>query len=472
MTIGPAPTDAQGSSPASPTEDDAATSQPRRSQLPLYALAVVALLAGLGVGRFVTAGEPDPSGPVTAAVTPVASGDSLEARVSRLEEAVEADPEDAASWQALGLAYVKQAQETADPSFYDLAERALGRAEKLAPEDPRTLLGQGRLALARHDFGKARRLGQQARDLAPYDAAVLGVLVDANVELGRYERAADRLEEMLDLEPGLPALSRVSYLRELHGDLPGAVDAMQQAEAAGPDAGFEASLVTALLGDLRLKQGDVDAAERAYQRALARSSDQLAAEVGLARVEAIRGDLVAATTRLEELVDRNPRPDAAILLGSLQSLEGREEEAARTDELVRTIVRLQQDAGQSVDLELAVFEADRGDPARAVELARAAYEARPDNVFAADALAWALFADGQPGKAAARMDEALRLDPAAPLLRYHAAEVYAAADQLDRAREQLRAAFSTTPWFSLRHQDDAEALADELGVDTPAEWDR
>ena len=39
-------------------------------------------------------------------------------------------------------------------------------------------------------------------------------------------------------------------------------------------------------------------------------------------------------------------------------------------DLVRTIARLQEDSGQVVDLEMARFEADYGDTARALSLAR------------------------------------------------------------------------------------------------------
>ena len=51
--------------------------------------------------------------------------------------------------------------------------------------------------------------------------------------LGQYEEAAFDLQRLLDLKPALPALSRTSYLRELHGDLRGAEEAMIQALTAG-----------------------------------------------------------------------------------------------------------------------------------------------------------------------------------------------------------------------------------------------
>ena len=50
-------------------------------------------------------------------------------------------------------------------------------------------------------------------------------------------------------------------------------------------------------------------------------------------------------------------------------------------------------------MELALFEADHGDPARAVAMARAAYSRRP-TIHAADAPAWALHRAGHDAAAA------------------------------------------------------------------------
>ena len=53
---------------------------------------------------------------------------------------------------------------------------------------------------------------------------VLGIMGDAQTELGRYDQALATVQRMVDLRPDLASYSRVSYQRELHGDLPGAGD--------------------------------------------------------------------------------------------------------------------------------------------------------------------------------------------------------------------------------------------------------
>jgi len=429
-------------------------------------VAVIALLAGLAIGRFVS------YGPAASTVAPPRTAPTVEARVAALEQAVESTPADVRSWQALGIAYTQRAFEVGDPAFYDLAARALDRARQLDPEDARTELGLGNLALVLHDFAGARRHAEQARQRQPGSADVLGVLVDAEVELGDYEAAGAHLQDMLDVRPGLPALARTSYLRELHGDLPGAVEAMQRAEAAGPDASFDTAVVAALLGDLHFTRGAPAEAEGAYRRALDASPGLVPAEVGLARVEVARGDTAAAVDRLTAVVDRFPQPDAVILLGDVLAAAGDHEQAQQQYAVVRAIARLQEDAGQNVDLELAVFEADRADdPERALALANRAHAARPDNVYAADALAWALLRAGRADEAVAPMKHALRLSTADPLVRFHAAEVFAATGRDDRARDELTAVLDRNPWFSVSHRDRAAELAGQLGLPLPTGWD-
>ncbi|MBW3645728.1 MAG: tetratricopeptide repeat protein, partial [Actinobacteria bacterium] len=262
----------------------------------------MAIVAGVAIGRFITADAPATLGPAPAV-------QSVDDNIVALERRVDADPDDAAAWQGLGVAYLQRAANIGDPSYYGLAEDALDRAAELAPDDPTTLIGQGQLALALHQFPEALQLGTRATQALPASADALAVLVDAQVEMGLYDEAEASLRRMLDLRPGLPALARASYLRELHGDVPGAIEAMTRAEAAGsrPD---DVANVAALLGDLHFLEGDVDAAAAAFDRALQASPQLVNAAVGKARVLAARGDLEQAVTVLEATVERFPAPDA------------------------------------------------------------------------------------------------------------------------------------------------------------------
>ena len=96
---------------------------------------------------------------------------------------------------------------------------------------------------------------------------------------------------------------------------------------------------------------------------------------------------------MERLVERLPLPEYVIALGEAELAAGKP--AQRTFALVSAQRRLLDAAGVDTDVELAVFEADHGDPDTAVELARGGYQAAP-SARAADALGWALTRAGKP----------------------------------------------------------------------------
>jgi tetratricopeptide (TPR) repeat protein len=446
-----------------PTATRTVTARARRG--PAVLLAVAAVVLGVAAGRFVLY-RPDGAAP---GVAGRGGPPSPEQRVEQLEAAARRTPDDVQTLQSLGAAYVQLVAAGGDVSLYNAAEAVLDRAAERAPGDPRVLLTQGYLALARHDFALARDLGSQARAIDAFDPDALAVLVDAGVELGRYDEAAVYLQTMLDLRPGLAAYSRVSYLRELHGDVIGARRAFAQAETAGTDR-YDLATVAVLRGKLALNHGDVDEASARFAQARGHVETPAGVEAGEARVLAARGNVEGAIAVLERAVEERPTAEVAILQGDLLRLEGRQADARRADEVVRDLARRERAAGADVDMEMALFEADRGHPARALALARAAHTRKPDNVTANIALAWALRATGAPESALPYVERALRLGTRDGLLHFRAAAVLADTGQNDRARAELATAFEINPRFSFGHQQQARELAVRLGVPVGATY--
>src|SRR5207247_8470198 len=146
----------------------------------------------------------------------------------------------------LAAAYLQKVRETADTTYYTRADLALRRALATRPDDAGALTERGALELSRHDFRAALADARRVRALAPEVNKPFGVLVDALVELGRYGAAGHALQAMVDRRPHLDAYARVSYLRELPGDLPGAASALRLAVASGGDVPENAAYVQAL----------------------------------------------------------------------------------------------------------------------------------------------------------------------------------------------------------------------------------
>jgi hypothetical protein len=193
------------------------------------------------------------------------------------------------------------------------------------------------------------------------------------------------------------------------------------------------------------------------------------AELGRATVLELRGRRAEAVDALSELTERFPLPAAVALLADLHRLEGRTEEAGIEVEVARAAFGSVSSAGGVVDLERALFEADRGDPALAVSLATAAHDAR-HTIFTADALAWSLTRAGRAAEAVPHAEAALRLGTRDATLRFHAATTFASAGLLDRARAELLAAAGAGGPLPPLHRAAGVELAGRLGVVAPDLW--
>lgn len=342
---------------------------------------------------------------------------------------------------------LQRVRETFDPSRYLRAERSLREAQRLIPRDADVAVGLGTLALARHDFRAALRHGQKARRLAPRLVRSYAVVVDAQVELGRFAEAERALQRMIDLKPNLPSYTRVSYFRELRGDLPGAVEAMRLAISAGGGAVENVAYAQSLLGGLEFERGRLRASRAAYRTALQSLPDFIPAEAGLARLDAAQGRYAPAIDRLSTVIDRLPYPEHVIALGEAQLAAGRRADARESFALVDAQRRLLAANRINTDVEIALFEADYGDPERGVRFARSAWRRAP-GFRSADALGWALTRAGRPAEGVRFTETAVRRGTRDPLTLTHAGLAAQAAGRPVSARRNLRRALELNSRFS------------------------
>ena len=416
----------------------------------VLALGAFGLLARGGGGTPATA-APAPELPLPSAGT--------DQRIASLQDIVRARPREARGYVLLAGAYAQKLRETGDAQLYGKAERLLATALELDPSDPEALTQRGSLALSRHDFRAALRDARAARRAAPDLDRPFGVLVDALIELGRYDQAGAALQEMVDRKPDVASYARVSYWRELHGDLAGARRAMVLAIGAGSGSPEGAAYLGAQLSHLDLVRGRTAQAERAARAALHGFPGHPAAEAALARAQAARGRLPAAITRLRRLVARLPLPEHVIALGELEIAAGRPAAGRRDLALIGAQRRLLASSGVDMDAELAVFEADHGSPRRgvahgrrewaaaasarsarrAVLLGRRAWASAP-SVRSADALGWALTRAGRAEEGLRWARRALMLGSRDPSFLAHAGLAARATGDRAAARRLLTAA--------------------------------
>lgn len=95
---------------------------------------------------------------------------------------------------------------------------------------------RAKLQLTNHQFAEALQTARRAQTFRDDDHDVWGMITDALVETGDLAGAVQAAQRMIDLRPDSSSYARVSYLRQLHGDTEGAIQAMTLAvKAANPN---------------------------------------------------------------------------------------------------------------------------------------------------------------------------------------------------------------------------------------------
>lgn len=305
-------------------------------------VAVALTVAGGLLGK---PSAPPPAIPTTV----VAVVDPLAQRIERAQQRLRDLPGDWPTWAALGVAFVERARVTGDPTYYPRAENALKESLRLRPSNPDALIGQGMLANARHDFSGAAKFASEAVSLNPFSSMGYLVLADAYTQLGQAEAATGAVERALDLDPGLPALSRAAYDLELHGRIAESRELWQRAlrQAFAP---ADVTFVRQQLGDLALSAGDRETARNEYTLA--------GYKYGLAKLDSdlhLYGELVAA----------QPNPSWLAEYAVLLRKAGRDGDAASALRLADAALALLEANGANDDLAAAEVALARGDCASA-----------------------------------------------------------------------------------------------------------
>lgn len=415
-------------------------------------------LAGVLLGVGAAAGSLRSPAPAPATV-------SVADPLVSLQQAVVARPDDARPLSSLGLAYVSQARTTADPTFFAKAQQAFDRSMQVQPEgNDAALTGRATLASARHLFPEALRLADASLAINPYSPTTWGVKADALTEMGRYDQAADAVQRMLDLRPGLDSYSRASYQNELRGNTAGARAQFEQADRTGGQAAAPAdrAFVQHYLGELAWNAGDLPRARARYEQALALDPAYLPPLAGRARVLAASGDTAGALADYREAVTVQPQPQFLLEYGVLLQADGQEAAAQAQFDVLRATQQLFIAQGADVDIELALFEADFGDADKAVRLAARAYKTRPDAILVQDSYAWALHRAGRSAEALPIAKRALRLGTPLPYLRYHLGAIAAASGDTATARTALAGALTLNPNFDPLQAPEARRLLEGL----------
>ena len=235
--------------------------------------------------------------------------------------------------------------------------------------------------LSQHEFQKALEAAEKAVVLNNYNAQIYGVLVDAHVELGNYTEAVKMADKMVSIRPDLRSYSRISYLREIHGDMQGAIEAMQLAVAAGYPGQEQSEWARLTLGNLFESIGDLDQAANHYQTSLKNRENYPFAIAALANVETQKGQIEKAEMLLKDACSIIPEVGFYEQLAKLYHEKGDLEKAIELENRVLEMLKDDVESGHNMNLEYANFYLNiKNDPQKALEYALKEYQKRPKNI--------------------------------------------------------------------------------------------
>jgi len=386
----------------------------------------------------VTAACSRPATPRSTSVTPLlgtghlsTSRVDLERTIATMREKVAKAPNDVAAAVTLADALLRQTRVSGNAGLAREAERVL--LDVLTRDrdryDARRMLAA--TYLSQHRFADALREAERCRTIRADDPWIWGVIGDAHIERGEYDAAFDAFDRMAAIKPTAAAYARVSYARELQGDLPGALRTMRMA-ADATSAHDPESLAWhhAQLGHLHLEIGQLADARREFLAAAHAFPEHPFARAGLARVAEAGGDLRTALDIVMAMLETSPTPADLAYSGDLMAKLGQADAAERQYRLAEAAWRT--DAPEPS--RLARFLAEHG--RRLDEAIAIGEQARIDrnDIFTADALAWAYFQTGQIDKAKTVMALALRTGTRDRTIRAHAAAISRAATGTQQAR--------------------------------------
>lgn len=417
-----------------------------------WALVMIALIvAGLTIVRFTGSGhsgEESYTGlqPRKSSLAYPTEWAAMKGNADALLAKIKKNPNDLKSMAALVAIYIQEGRITGNLDFYNRA--ALKMVNDMLAKDASSfeaLTFKATILLSQHRFEEGLAIAKQVQQLYPLNAYVYGLLVDGNVELGTYEAALDAADKMVSIRPDIRSYSRIAYLREIYGDIAGAIEAMELAIDAGARGDENTEWCRVQLGRLFEKIGQVNYAKMNYTIASQNRENYPYALAGLA-------DIAASEKKYAEALSLYLRADSLIPdhtfkegIAALYSLTG---DSAKAGQQAEDILAYMQrfssgkKEGQNEDHELAHAWMGVGNYYKALEFALAEYNRRPANIEVNETVAIVYYRKGEYEKALPYINTALRTNCKNPELLCHAGLIYAKNNMNEKAKNFLQQALS------------------------------
>ena len=245
----------------------------------------------------------------------------IEPAIIAYKNALIAAPDDVTARTALGEIYLAMGDASG-------AEKELGRALRLKPDDEALLVSMGQALLLQ---GKYKEI---LRDFAPIEtmsdqsqAELYVIQAKAHFSLGEFDSGSELADKALQKNPNAVSAHVLQAKRELmSGDVDLAEASLDKALSLD-DKDPEALL---LRGDLAMKRGDFPAAQSAFERVVDNAFKEVMtlhkyqALNGLVRANLAEKNYSDALKHVEQLLESNDRNPEALYLRSMIAYEKKE----------------------------------------------------------------------------------------------------------------------------------------------------
>jgi tetratricopeptide (TPR) repeat protein len=377
--------------------------------------------------------------------------------IDGLLDKIRRNPKDIKSKLQLAMAYVQESRVTGDHAYYD--ESALKLVDQVLAKEPQNydaLCVKTTILLSQHHFADALKEALSITQQYPEAAYGYGLLCDAYVELGDYEKANEAADKMMSIRPDMRSYSRMAYLYEIHGDYEGAKKTMALAVRSGVPGLEQTEWCRVQLGKLYENTGDTAKAAFHYQMALAARPDYAYALAGLGRLAKINKAYTEGVAYLEkanmsvmdfsfneELIDMYRFQNQQVKsLQTAQKVIQQLAQHANTDEA-------EPDKGHYADMELAYAYLAINDVEKALTHVTREWNRRPENIDINECMAWVYFQKNDAPNAVKYIQKALKTDSQKPILLWRAGQIFLKNNENDKGNSLINKALSINKYFQV-----------------------
>jgi tetratricopeptide (TPR) repeat protein len=370
----------------------------------------------------------------------------IKEKFNKLSFEVENEKTKAEGLIKLSEIYIYEARVTGEhPYYYNAAlltlNETLKDTLKLTPDQHFTaLFYKSTVQLSQHKFNEALVTGEKALALNNTNSGIYGVLVDANVEIGNYDDAVKNCDKMISIRPDLRSYSRISYLREIYGDLKGSIKSMEQAiEAGAPYSEYKCwTIVT--MGKMLENHNQLDSAMAYYEFAAKERANYPFGIAGMASVQGKLGNYSKADSMYKVALSSVPEISFIMDQAKLYQKQGKKAAVKRLIPRIESMFKEDIESGHNVNMEYAFFLLDfKKDYKRALDLGLKEYKLRPNNIDVNRLLAFAYYANGDNENAAKHSKIAMKTNK-------QEGDLYCINGLIHNDKKQIKKGFSIDPY--------------------------